>query len=124
MKYKEIELSGTTDTSGDLTVNATTPVIGLLYAIRWVDGTFANGVDAVISTQGHEASVTLLTLTNADDDAWYYPRDVVHSEAGAALLGTNGGDRALPLMVGVPRMVVSNGGSTLTGGCILYYVED
>ena len=124
MKSKEIRLSGTTDTSGDLVVNATRPVFGLLYAVRWVDDTFANGVDAVISTQSHEAAATLLTLTNADDDAWYYPRDVVHDATGGALLGTHGGDRALPLFAGVPRLVVSNGGSKLTGGCVLFYYEE
>jgi hypothetical protein len=124
MKYKEIRLSGTTDVSGDLVVNATTPVFGLLYAVRWVDGDFADGVDAVISTQGHEAAATLLTLSNADDDAWYYPRVVVQNAAGVDLTGLVGGDRDLPLMVGVPRLVVSSGGSVLTGGCILYYIED
>lgn len=124
MKEKEIRLTGTTDTNGDLTVNATQPVFGLLYAVRWVDGDFADGVDAVISTQGHEAAATLLTLTDANNDAWYYPRDLVHSATGGALTGAAGGDRALPLMVGIPRLVVSSGGSTKTGSCILYYFEE
>ena len=53
MKPKEIELSGTTDDDGDLTVNATQPVFGRLDAGRWADGTFADGVDVVISTQSH-----------------------------------------------------------------------
>ena len=68
---KELRLYGTTDASGDATVNSTTPVFGKLYAIQWVDGDLDNGVDAVISTQNHEAAKTLLTLTDADNDALY-----------------------------------------------------
>ena len=124
MKLKELRLSGTSDTDGALTVNATTPLIGRLYAVRWVDGDFTDGVDAVISTQVHEAAATFLTLTDANSDAWYYPRDIVHSATGGALTGTSGGDRCLPLIVGVPRLAVTSAGATKTGGCILFYFEE
>jgi len=122
MRFGEILLEGTCSTGGDLTVNATTAVFGFLYAVRWIDGDFTDGVDAVISTQNHAAAETVLTLTDANNDATYYPRALVHSEAGAALTGTAGGDRTLPFMVGVPRLVVSSGGDTKTGGCILFYL--
>jgi hypothetical protein len=119
----EIRLYATTDGSGDATVQASRPVFGLLDAVQWIDGSLADGVDAVISTIGHAASKTLLTLTNANNDALYYPRDLVHDAAGAALTGTSGGDRCRPLMVGIPQLVISSGGDTLSGGCILYYSE-
>lgn len=124
MKLDELRLYGETDASGDLTVNATRPVLGQLYAVRWIDGDLSDGVDAVISTQNHDAAATLLTLTDANSDALYYPRDLVHNAAGGALTGTSGGDRALPLFVGLPRLVVSSGGATKSGGCILFYFED
>ena len=125
MKFKEIRLYGTCSSGGALTVNATVPVFGKLYAVRWIDGDFANGVGAVISTQGHEASATLLTLTAANDDATYYPREQVHGNTGTAL--TLDGTRILtdlPLMAGVPRLVVASGGDEKAGGCILFYFED
>ena len=123
-KLEEIRLYGTTDTDGDLTVNATKPVLGQLFAVRWIDGTFTDGVDAVISTQTHDAAATLLTLTDANDDKTYYPRDTVDDLTGSALTGTAGGDRIMPLMCGVPRLVVSSGGSEKSGGCILFYFEE
>jgi len=120
---KEIRLYGTTTAGGALTVNASKAVLGKLFAVQWVVGTLAAGVDAVISTQNHEASKTLLTITNGDADALYYPRDLVHDAAGAALTGTQGGDRELSLMVGTPRLVISAGGNAKSGGCILLYLE-
>jgi hypothetical protein len=124
VKLKEVRLSGTTSAGGALTVNSTIPILGRLFSVQWIDGTFDNGVDGIISTQGHQSSKTLLTVTDGDDDALYYPRDLVHDETGAALTGTQGGDRAMPLMVGTLRLVVSDGGNAKTGGCIVFYVED
>ena len=116
---KKMRLYGTTDGSGNATVNGEAPVNGCaLYAVRWIDGDLADGVDAVISTQGADASATLLTLTNANDDATYYPR-----EATCDNTGTADGDTTLPFMQGTPRLVISSGGDTKSGGCILYYTE-
>lgn len=125
MKLHELRLSGTCDSDGGLTVTGPTAIHGHLEAVEWIDGDFANGVDAVISIYNTNSGVdnTLLTLTNADNDAWYYPRALVHSEAGAALTGTSGGDRAPEMMNGLPKLVVSSGGDTKTGGCILYWWE-
>jgi len=123
MKLKEMRLYGTTNGSGALTVNGDCAVFGRLYAVRWVD-TALDSCTGTISTQGHEASATLLTLTAQNASATFYPRDLVHTAAGAALTGTSGGDRALPLMVGTPRLVISSGGDTKAGGCVLFYFED
>lgn len=124
MNFRTMRLEGTTNASGDVTVVGERSVTGLLYAVQWIDGSFADGVDAVISTIQHEASKTLLTLPNANDDALYYPRDAVHSAAGAALLDVNGDiTPTLPLLAGVPQLVVSSGGNAKTGGCILFFYE-
>jgi hypothetical protein len=123
MTLRQMSLSGTTETDGTLTVNGESVVFGQLEAVEWIDGTFDDGVDAVISVQSTTSGVglTLLTLTNANDDAMYYPRAIVHSEAGAALTGTSGGDRTKFVLSGKPRLVVTAGGNAKTGGCILYY---
>ena len=125
MEFKEIKLYGTCSSGGALTVNATTPVLGRLYSVRWIDGDFADGVDAVISTQNHDAAATLLTLTNADDDATYYPREQVCNNTGTALtIDDTEILTDLPLMAGVPRLAVTAGGDEKPGGCILQYFED
>lgn len=126
MKPRYLELEATTNGSGDATVNAAKQITGQLYAIEWVLGTFAAGVDATLTEQSRPSGVarTLLTLTDANANAIYYPRYIVHSEAGAALTGTSGGDRAMALLMGIPRLVIAQGGATKTGKIILWYLTD
>lgn len=123
---REVLLQGITAADGTLTVNDETQVRGFLYAVEWIDGTFDDGVDAVLSCQGTNSGVpqTLATLTNADNDSMYYPRAVVHSEAGAALTGTAGGDRTRFFLNGKLRLAVTAGGNVKTGGCIVYYTKE
>lgn len=120
---RSVKLYGTTDSSGDLTVTADHETHGVLHAIEWIDGSFVDGVDAVISVDRDDdaADVTLLTLTNANDDAVYYPRYVSHDETGA--LNNTAGDVSYCQHVinGKLKLVVSSGGDTKTGGCIVYY---
>lgn len=118
-----IKLTGTTDSGGAATITAPIPVYGRLCAVEWIDGDLADGVDAVLSVVGTSSGVdyTLLTLTDANNDAWYYPRHLVHGEAGAALTGTSGGDRAMPVILGTLKLVIASGGDTKTGGCVVYY---
>lgn len=125
MKLKNIKLMGTTNASGDKTVDSETAIYGQLYAVEWTDGDLADGVDGTLTVQHNSNSVarTLLTLTDANNDAFYYPRHVVHSEAGAALTGTSGGDREMPLIDGILRLVIAQGGDTKTGGMTIHYFE-
>lgn len=127
MHIRDMKLTGTTNAGGALTVNGEASINGLLYAIEWVVGTFAAGVDAVFTIQSTPSGVayTVLTLTDANANAIYYPRKGVHSDTGAAL--TYDGTRPvndLPLIIGTPRMVVAQGGNTLTGSAILYYIPN
>lgn len=117
-------LSITTDGSGDATVNSSYLIYGTLYAVEWVQGTLASGAaDATLTVQSTPSGVayTLLTLTNAAGNAMYYPRALLNDLAGAALTGTSGGDRGLPLIYGKPRVVVAQGGATASGKILLYY---
>lgn len=91
----------------------------LLHAVEWVDGDLADGVDAVLSITGTPSGVdkTLLTLTNADNDLWYYPW---------ALTVKNDGSTAATdffteqVVIGTLKLTVASGGATKTGKCLVY----
>lgn len=119
---EEIRLIGTTAAGGTVTVTAERAVYGYLDRVTWKVGDLAVGVDAVLSITNTPVGVdeTLLTLTNADANAVYYPRALVHDAAGAALTGTAGGDRVRPLICGTLSLAISSGGATKTGGAIVY----
>jgi hypothetical protein len=99
----------------------------LLYAVEWIVNELDAGVDAVLSMTDTVGGTdkTLLTLTNADANAWYYPRAVAHSVAGAAL--ASGADvtasYAKQIVEGTLKLVVSNGGNVQRGTCIVYLLE-
>jgi len=119
---EEIRLIGTTAADGIATIAAERVVYGYLDRVTWVVGDLAIGVDAVLSITLTPAGVneTLLTLTNADANAVYYPRALVHDAAGTALTGTSGGDRTRPLIFGTLSLAITSGGATKTGGAIVY----
>jgi hypothetical protein len=125
MRLKTRRLNVTTDASGDATTNDTLSIFGQLYAVETIDGDLADGVDLTLSVQSTESgtALTLLTLTDFNTDAMYYPRHLVHGETGTALTGTSGGDRALPVINGTLRAVVAQGGNAKTGGVIVYYIS-
>ena len=82
-------------------------------------------MDAVLSVINTPEAVdkTLLTLTDANADDTYYPRDVVHNLTGTALTGTAGGDTTMLLVTGNLKLVVASGGDAKTGGCVVYILE-
>jgi len=112
----------TTDASGDYSATKTEWGIHgpmLLYAVEWVDTDFDAGVDAVLSMTGNSSGTdkTLLTLTNADAEAWYYPWSLVVKNDGS----TAATDFFAPQVVeGSLKLVVSAGGNTKTGKCVVY----
>ena len=110
----------TTIADGSATVTDTKHISGRLVKVQWVDGDLVDGVDAVLSAIRTASGVdeVLITLTNANADAIYRPRALVHTEAGAALTGTQGGDREAPLFAGVLQVVVAAGGATKSGAII------
>ena len=116
-----VKLYGTTDSGGALTVTSDVIALGLLHEVEWIDGTFDNGVDAVISVvrDGDAADKTLVTLTNADNDASYLVRPEVSTIAGAAVTGVV--DKTV--INGKLKMVVASGGNAKTGGCIVYFTR-
>lgn len=81
--------------NGSATANNTTsvPVSGLIYGVyvKYNDSPPAGTTDVTIATLGTSPSppaLTILTLTNAATDGWFYPRHVNHSNAGVAAATT------------------------------------
>lgn len=113
----DLRIDFTTAAGGGVTVTGDV-LKGLLYAIEWIDGDLADGVDAVFSTilTGSGVDQTLLTLTNANDDDWYYPRATTHDEAGAENIGMD-----YLILNGTVQVAVTSGGDTKTGGCVIWY---
>lgn len=116
-------LSYTTDSSGDATVNGKA-IQGKLYAVMYAPGNTDTGATVTLTCEGTGSKPLLTKATAGTSNAWFYPRDIVHGVAdGAALTGTSGGDRALPLMDGAPKLVIASGGAAKTGSVIVYYEQ-
>lgn len=115
------QLDITTNSSGaaNVTLDLSTEKPFLLYKVEWVDGDLSDGVDAVLSCTGPSGvSKTLLTLTNADNDADYYPRELEDDNIGGVTAFY-----AMPVVDGVVNLAVATGGNTKSGKCILYLLE-
>lgn len=121
MKYQRIDL--TTDASGDAAVLGST-VTAKLYAIEYRPGTIATGATVTVTCESDSSKALLTKASAGTSNLWFYPRDLVHAVAdGAALTGTAGGDRALPVLRGKPKVVIASGGNAATGSVIVYYEE-
>jgi hypothetical protein len=128
----QVSLQGTTDDSGDLTVygknhdtQANSPRFDgwLLTQVEWVDGSFSDGVGAVLSVVDTPSGVdqTIITLTAANDDDYYFPRETIHDNTGSEVTfdGTNEATVEPQTIYGRLKLVVSSGGDTKTGGCLV-----
>lgn len=96
--------------------------IGKLYAVEYQPGTTATGATITLTCEGAGSKPLLTKATAGTSVAWFYPRDLQHAVAdGAALTGTAGGDRTLPILSGMLKVTVASGGDTKTGKVIFYY---
>lgn len=120
MQVKAIQI--TTDENGDFVGTLSVKTPAKLYAAQWVDGDLVDGVDAVlICTQFSPRTLvtTLLTLTDANADALYYPQVTADDGVGAEIATAF----VHPLVHGVLTLTVSDGGDTKTGALWLYLEE-
>jgi len=111
-------VSLTTDSGGAAT--GYTPVItGRILAVIYAKTDFADGVDFAITAEA--TGEAILTLTDQNASANFYPRAQVHGITGTAL--TLDGTRLLvePICVANDRVkvVVAAGGSVKTGSVIV-----
>ncbi len=113
---KTVLLSGTTNASGALTVTHSDHIIGKLYAVQLIDGSFDDGVDITLTCEHGNLSIPLLIKADFNTDQIVYPRVATAAIADGAALT----DYAMPVLNGKPKMVIAQGGDTKTGGCLLY----
>jgi hypothetical protein len=114
-----------TTTAGGAATAVGSAVAARLYAIEYLPGTIDTGATVTITCEGDRSKPLLTKATAGTSNLLFYPRDIVHAVAdGAALTGTTGGDRTLPLMYGSPKVVIASGGDTMSGQIVLYYEND
>jgi hypothetical protein len=84
-KYEKVTVT-VAGSAGTATGSAKTrPITGLLLAVYLDYVTQPATADVTIATAGSGyPAQTLLTLTNANTDGWFYPRLKVHDSAGVA----------------------------------------
>lgn len=126
MSLKEYRFDILTDGSGDYNVTQALGALGELYAVKLKIGTIDGGNTTTLSyTRAPDASdKALLTLTNPNANAIYYPREQAHgtTKTGLTLNGTQIAYDE-PLVAGALKLVVSAGGAAATG-VLLAYVEE
>lgn len=125
MRMREVRITIATSAGGAFTsAIAESAVNGYLYAIETVGGTLDAGTDWTFTVTQTSSGVdmTLLTLTDSNANAMYYPRVAVHGNTGTALTATAGGDRTLQYCSGLPKLVIAQGGATKAGVAILYFL--
>jgi hypothetical protein len=114
---RDVRLTFSTDGDGAATASHV-PEFAKLYAVEWLDGDLANGVDATVTITNRATGVdrTVLTLTNADNDAFYHVGAGVYDAAGGTIAGSY-----VPVIVdGTLTVTVANGGSAKAGGIRFY----
>ncbi len=121
MGLANLRLIDTTAADGTKTITAPYPIKGLLIGVEWVVGDLAAGVDGTLTAQNTPSGVarTLLTLTNANANAFYNVREAEHDTTGQA---TTSGSTCYPMICGTPQLAIAQGGNAKTGGMVLYYL--
>ena len=118
-----IRLIGTTTAGGAATLTSEYAVLGLLYAVEWVDGTLDDNNTAVLSVvqtdSGVDQAVHTQVAGEGDDDVWYYPRALAQDLSAVDLTATY----AYPVVNGYLQLVIAAGGNAATGGCIVYVLS-
>ena len=116
---KVIRLDVTTDTAGDGTATYASHVTGFLYAVQYVDGDFADGVDVDIDCVHGDLTYVLMDKDNFNTDQMAYPRTLEHLNTDGTDLSTH----CYPMVNGKPKATVAAGGSVKTGAFILFIFD-
>ena len=116
---KILDISVTSDGSGDGVTSAPNHVQGFLYAVQLIDGDFADGVDLDMDCVNDELTYILFDKDNFNTDQMAYPRTLEHLDTSGADLATH----TMPLIFGKPRVTIAAGGDTKTGTVRLFIID-
>lgn len=98
--------SGAADASGDATATTSNPVNGIIRAIELVYTASSDaGTDTVITEEGNTTDTTILSLTNANTNGWFYPHNYPEDVAGADLTYDGTEEIAVPFYVSRPLTI-------------------
>jgi hypothetical protein len=117
--HQEI-LTVTTASNGTGSATLSRNISGLLYSMRYLKTDFAAGVDFTLSVVNSVATETILTITDGNASANYYPRVDSCGPTGSAL-SLNA--QMVPI-VGAPKITVAQGGDTKSGTFVLYWLDE
>ncbi len=111
-----------TTSAGGAATATSVNVFGKLYAVAYVPGSTDTGATITLTCESDLSKPLLTKATAGTSNVWFYPRDLVHAVAdGAALTGTAGGDRTLPILDGALKVTVASGGNAKSGKVIFYW---
>jgi len=119
---KSAKISVTTNAGGAGTGVTENSVFGWLYAITIIDGNFDDGVDWTFSVEApNDAGLArnIKVVSNSNDDKTFYPRTLEHLDTDGAVLTTH----CHPVIDGVVKLTIAQGGNTKTGGAVIYYFQ-
>ena len=83
-----VTVTGAAGGAGIATANAASPIIsGIIRAVHlaYTDSPPAGTTDVTIVEQHNSPAMTVLSITNAATDGWFYPQTAAQTTAGAAI---------------------------------------
>jgi hypothetical protein len=103
-----VELTGTCDASGDLTITSTQRVVGYIEKIVMDYDDGDTGADIVFTNEDGAATTAVMTLANLGTaDATWMPRSACNAVSDGSAF-TNWADKIF--VTGTMKAVISNGG--------------
>ena len=119
---KIIELAGTCDGAGDLTVTGSKAIVGYVEKIVMIYDDGATGSDLTFTSEGADVSQSLLVVTNAGiADLTWYPRTLANKSTDASAF-TDWADKMF--IVGKPQIVVAQGGVSKNFRFLVYVSDE
>jgi hypothetical protein len=112
--------SVTVNSSGDGSSTLTPATRGLLYAIEYIKGNYADGHDFTLSSVNSDMTDLLYTGTNVNASVLLLPRVDMVGNTGTAL-GLNSG--MIPFF-GQLKITVAQGGNATSGKYAVWWFDD
>lgn len=116
---KTFRIGLTTDTAGAATGYSGEATMGIVYAVKLIDGDLADGVDLTLTSEDGDVSITILSKADWNSDQIVYPRvlEALNTD------GTALANHCMPIVCGRIKAVLAQGGSVKTGAVVCYVAE-